>query len=89
MCELFLISVAAGEYWSWWVVIVDTFVDHSDPHWPDVSKLMIPTGCWAKLPGNHFAFVCKQRADPSGLFWGRKGLVYVDICILVCVSHFK
>ncbi|XP_039879803.1 zinc finger protein 827 isoform X1 [Simochromis diagramma] len=35
-------------------------------------SLMIPTGCWAGLPGNDFAFACKQRADPPGLSEGRE-----------------
>ncbi|GLD52145.1 zinc finger protein 827 [Lates japonicus] len=49
--------------------------------------LMIPTGCWAGLPGNRFAFACKQRADPLGLCQGREGedsfgvsgYTYVDV----------
>lgn len=51
--------------------------------------LMNPTGCRAGLPGNSFAFACKQRPDPPGLFQGREGeegfAVCGDtVCVLVC-----
>lgn len=54
-------------------------------------SLMIPTGCWAGLPGNDFAFACKQRADPLGLSEGREGEhsfgVLGNVCW--CVRHLN
>lgn len=67
-------------------MIVDTFVDHGDPHWPDVGNLMIPTGCWVGLPGNCFAFAYKQRGDPSGLCWGHKGEESFGVCVYMYIG---